>query len=195
VRIHDEVMLTVFAAFARTAAAWPGCAVLLCGLGQSLHAAVGRAVVGRLLPAYADRATALIAAGLLPAPYRFDERLRPGPPAVVDARHMVADACRVWELPLVVRDAELVVTELVSNAIRHGVGDVYLSVSRRRHFLHAAVHDANPALPRRREPDPDRESGRGLVILDAVTAGWGSTPADPGKIVWATIRLRDIPRS
>src|SRR5437870_1202084 len=71
VRVHDEIMLAVFAAFARTAAAWPGCAVLVCGPDQALTAAMGRTVAGCLLPAYADRTQALDAATLLPAPYRF----------------------------------------------------------------------------------------------------------------------------
>src|SRR5205823_9810939 len=95
VEVNDDVALTVFTAFARTAAAWPSCAVLLCGPAKALEATLHRTVAQHLLPAYPDRAEALQAAALLPASFRVDQRLCPRPSAVVDARQKIGRAsCR-----------------------------------------------------------------------------------------------------
>lgn len=49
------------------------------------------------------------------------------------------------------------------------------------------VWDANPEMPARQEPGPGDESGRGLMIIDAVSTRWGACQAHNGKIVWAQI--------
>jgi len=187
--VEDDVTLTVFLAFARTAAGWPGCPVLLCGAAGTLAEALDRMGIHRALPVYPDRATALVQARRLPAPGQYEHSLPDSPSASSVARRAVADACHAWQLPGLVEDAELVVTELVSNAVRHAPGDIHLLIVLRERFLHLSVRDCNPDPPRRRLPDVDSgEGGRGLLLLDAVAAGWGSIPAHGGKRVWATLR-------
>ncbi|MET7423284.1 ATP-binding protein [Dactylosporangium sp. NPDC005555] len=193
--VEDDVLLTVFAAFARTAVTWPGCAVLLAAPDTGLRAALHRVSISRLLPVYPDSPAAVLAAASLPAPHRFALSLPPGSEAVTAARRTVRDACATWELPHVVDDAELVASELVGNAVRYGGAPVALALVQGRYFLYLSVRDGNPYPPARRFPsqEPGAEisiGGRGLLLVEALAAGWGSRSAAPGKVVWATLRLR-----
>jgi len=191
VTVNDEVVLTLFAAVARTAAGWPGCPVLLCAPSPTVHRGLDRMGVARALPIYPDRATAMAAAGELPAPRRFGQRLPAKPIAAYLARDVVAAACRAWRLPHLADEAQLVVTELVSNAVRHAGGELELLIVVREHFLHVSVRDGSPEPPRRILPDEvDGQGGRGLLLVDAFTAGWGCSPMPDGKVVWATLHLR-----
>lgn len=189
VSVEDDVVLTVFSAFARGAADWPGCPVILCGPSPPLRAALDRMAVTMFAPVHPDLAAALVAAGARPAPLRYRQRLPASPAAAAVARQLVAAACRAWQLRALAEDAELVVSELVSNAVRHTAGEIELAIVLHEHFLHLAVHDSSADPPRMTSPDPDSgEGGRGLLLVDAVTAGWGSTPTAAGKHVWATLR-------
>lgn len=187
--VADDFALMVLTPFARSAAAWPACPVLLCGAG-ALAEGLNRMGINRVLPVYPDLAAALVAAAATPVPRRYGGRLLAEPRSAALARRVVRDACRAWKLPHLVDDAELVVTELVSNAVRHAGGDLELVVVLRGTVLHISLRDGSPDTPRRNLPDPDSgEGGRGLMLLDAVASGWGSTPDPPGKVVWATVRV------
>jgi anti-sigma regulatory factor (Ser/Thr protein kinase)/anti-anti-sigma regulatory factor len=187
--VTDDIALIVFTAFARSAAGWPGCPVLLCGGGSGVAADLDRMGVNRWVPVYPDRARALAAAATTPAPLRCSRRLWPEPSAARAARQTVAEACRAWRVPELVDDAQIIVTELVSNAVRHAVGEPELLVLMRERFLHVSVRDGSPYPPRRILPDLETGAGgRGLVLVDAVAASWGTILSPPGKVVWATIR-------
>ncbi|URM92161.1 ATP-binding protein [Streptomyces sp. MRC013] len=85
----------------------------------------------------------------------------------------------------------LVVAELAANAVLHGRvpgRDFALELSRDdgRGVVRVEVSDTHPALPVRGVPGADEEGGRGLVLLDALTAAWGVRDRlGPGKTVWA----------
>src|SRR5262249_21989746 len=107
------------------------------------------------------------------------------------ARHAVSAACLAWRVPYLVADAEAVVTELVSNGVRHagGGGPQPQGVLGGR-VLHGSGRGRNPERPRRPMPGPGIEQGGwGLMLVEAIAAGWGSTPTADGKVVWATLRL------
>jgi hypothetical protein len=144
-----DMPLTVFTAFARTAASWPGCPILLCAPDQPLRADLDRLAIDRALPIHPDRCSALDAARMLPPPRRYVQPLPAGTGACTLARRVVDAACREWRLPHVNENAALVVTELVSNALRHGGGDLELQVRLGRFFLHLAARDGSPHRPRR----------------------------------------------
>ena len=79
----------------------------------------------------------------------------------------------------------LLVTELVTNAIRHGAGAVTMRAETTLETLRVSVHDAGAATPFMCHPHPMAESGRGLVLVDALSSTWGVTPHDEdGKTVW-----------
>jgi anti-sigma regulatory factor (Ser/Thr protein kinase) len=99
--------------------------------------------------------------------------------------------------------AQIVTTELVANALRHAGTRMELTVTLRQRCLHLSVRDGNGSAPRLREAgceiEDEAESeiaagGRGLRIVEALAAGWGSTPTRNGKVVWATLRLSPTAR-
>lgn len=91
-------------------------------------------------------------------------------------------------------DALLLVTELVSNAVRHGHSGIVLRVRAAPPGIGVAVADAGTSLPPRPGeiglPGADAVTGRGLAIVDAVASEWGVTAHDPapGKTVWFELR-------
>ncbi|MFI9649160.1 ATP-binding protein [Streptomyces sp. NPDC052040] len=119
------------------------------------------------------------------------------PAAVTAARHAAMDAIASWDAglsPSVVHTAEVVISELVTNAVRHaGTGPVSLTMQVVGPFLRIEVYDTSPRLPRPDIPDADSESGRGLLLVAALTDRHGAEPTANGKRCWAEIDLRPNP--
>ncbi|MDQ6848573.1 MAG: ATP-binding protein [Actinomycetota bacterium] len=106
------------------------------------------------------------------------------------ARAWVAE--QTADLPRdVVDNALLVVSELVTNAVRHGRADVVLTLETLAGGIRISVSDASDRMPvaPSASPDPDLPDGRGLLIVAATAADWGVRPnhAGPGKTVWADL--------
>jgi anti-sigma regulatory factor (Ser/Thr protein kinase) len=79
--------------------------------------------------------------------------------------------------------AQLVVTELVTNALLHGRGQIRLDVEVRREIVRGQVLDAGGGFSYHgREAGPEAVSGRGLQIVDALSAAWGIAP--DRSLVW-----------
>ncbi|MGJ5899402.1 ATP-binding protein [Streptomyces niveiscabiei] len=121
------------------------------------------------------------------------------PETIGEARLLARVVLGTWRLSdHVVEDAVLLLSELVTNAVLHGDGPkIRITVDRPRpHRVLLAVRDRAPdRVPQRRTPGPHDESGRGLVLLDELTAGWGwdrwGTARKPlGKRVWAELDAR-----
>ncbi|MCL2423615.1 MAG: serine/threonine-protein phosphatase, partial [Micrococcales bacterium] len=87
------------------------------------------------------------------------------PSALRIARHAVRSACTEWNLPRA-RSAELVVSELVANAVNHGWGDVTLQLADVGEALRIEVSDGNPAPPVATDGHPDRIGGFGIKIVE-----------------------------
>ncbi|WP_327713237.1 ATP-binding protein (plasmid) [Streptomyces sp. NBC_00464] len=100
-------------------------------------------------------------------------------------RRIIATSLRAWRHPRLVETAELLVSELVTNAFQHGRGDIrvrlYFSVS---HFV-IEVRDGNPAAPELRNTALDDEDGRGLHLVDALSDAWGTS--DDGTSTWCSL--------
>ncbi|WP_030682353.1 ATP-binding protein [Streptomyces sp. NRRL B-1347] len=114
--------------------------------------------------------------------------------SVTTARHRVVRVIHGWEPKLepdVVHTAELVLSELLTNAVRH-TGTARVSVSARllETALHIEVHDSSRALPRPSTPSTTSEDGRGLLLVAALAARFGAEPTLTGKRVWAEVALR-----
>lgn len=92
--------------------------------------------------------------------------------------------------PEVVEDAQIIVSELVTNAIVHGSGEASLLIEVDEKRLHVEVVDADPTVEF--EPltvEPSSEHGRGLAIVNALASSWGIEPRLVGKAVWFDLNL------
>ncbi|GAA0603384.1 ATP-binding protein [Streptomyces crystallinus] len=102
-------------------------------------------------------------------------------------RRIVRTHLDFWAMSDLVDAVELAVTELLANVVRH-VPDRYceLSLHRRPYGIRVEVSDRSPQLPLPLNATEEDESGRGLVLLDAVVDKWGVTPGlvTEGKTVW-----------
>jgi anti-sigma regulatory factor (Ser/Thr protein kinase) len=110
-----------------------------------------------------------------------------GPQGPAQARRAVADCATRLGFGEVVDDLLLVVSELVTNAVRHGAPPVRLEVLADADVVHVAVGDGAPALPRGRDADDQAEGGRGMVLVEMLTREHGVDPQPPGKTVWASV--------
>lgn len=93
-------------------------------------------------------------------------------------REQVAEACS---------DVELIVSELVTNAVMHGAGPIELVVRAEPGVVRVEVCDGSaqqPVMPTEQTRRPG--GGRGLSIVAALTSNWGWHLNPPGKCVWAT---------
>jgi PAS domain S-box-containing protein len=111
----------------------------------------------------------------------------PGEPASIGrARHAVLRTARTWDLAGV-GHAELVVSELVANAVLHGWGQVQLRLYDTGDGLRIEVEDSNPTPPVTTDGHPGRIGGFGMQIVERL-ADWGWRPSSNGKLVWAKVR-------
>lgn len=111
----------------------------------------------------------------------------PGEPASIGrARHAVLRTARAWDLAGV-GHAELVVSELVANAVLHGWGQVSLRLFDTGDGLRIEVEDSNPTPPVTTDGHPGRIGGFGMQIVERL-ADWGWRPSRGGKLVWAKVR-------
>jgi anti-sigma regulatory factor (Ser/Thr protein kinase) len=101
------------------------------------------------------------------------------------ARRFVGAALRRWGAgPDAVESAQLLVSELVTNAVVHAGSAVRLTVILRDSRIRVEVTDHDDALPRMRPLEMDSPGGRGLGIVDGLADAWGSDSRRDGKAVW-----------
>lgn len=110
--------------------------------------------------------------------------LRPGAGVVTQAREAATTFCATRTDAETAAIVSLLVTELVANAERHGGGALDLDLSCKRGYVHVGVRDASAIPPVLVPPDPSRENGRGVGLVDSLASLWGCEAAPPGKWVW-----------
>ncbi|MEU6347318.1 SpoIIE family protein phosphatase [Streptomyces sp. NPDC046977] len=106
------------------------------------------------------------------------------PAHVAETRQATAELLRAWGMEDAVHVTELVVSELVTNAIRHGSPPVQLRVIRDRSLI-CEVSDGSNTAPHLRRARSDDEGGRGLLLVAQLTQAWGTRQAATGKTIWA----------
>ena len=126
------------------------------------------------------------------------------PTAVPCARLHTRQVLWEWQLSELADTAELIVSELVTNAVHASAG---LTGSRRsgrwvpgvpavrlwlfsdRRCVLIQVWDGNDKLPAPQHAEPDAETGRGLLLVESLSAEWGSYPPErsSGKVIWSTV--------
>ncbi|WP_086770935.1 SpoIIE family protein phosphatase [Streptomyces bobili] len=111
------------------------------------------------------------------------------PAAVADARRLAGRCLERWGTPVDRFTVELVVSELVTNAIRYGAPPIALRLVRQPHLLTCEVEDASMTAPYLRHARESDEGGRGLYICASLTDSWGTRYTASGKTVWAAVDL------
>lgn len=108
------------------------------------------------------------------------------------ARELLRKALGEWGLSAIHEDAELVVTELVTNAVIHGGSTFRLQLSRTAAALRIEVVDDGAGTPEPRPQDDEAEGGRGIMLVDAMSSSWGVEDVPQGKLVWAEIAIPQV---
>lgn len=135
----------------------------------------------------------------VPAPRHIDRgdelELWPFPSAVPCARSHAAAVLTEWGLAALVDDATLIVSELITNAVAAAssmvdTAPVLLRLFVVRGWLVVEAWDSHPSFPEPRLPDADEDSGRGLLIVSALSEACGTDlSADQRKVVWARVKI------
>ena len=160
------------------------------GIGEELLARLGEAPeddVAVVVVRVPDPSAAPSGNG---APRRRRWSLPSEPASIGRARHAVLRTCAAWGIPGA-QSAELVVSELVANAVMHGWGHVVLRLFDTGEGLRIEVEDANPAPPVTTDGHPGRVGGFGMRIVERL-GDWGWRPSGEGKLVWARVRPVDF---
>jgi anti-sigma regulatory factor (Ser/Thr protein kinase) len=134
---------------------------------------------------------------LVPGPYTSATFvLPPTPSSVHSARSFTVGALTGWGLSELIENMELVVSELATNALRHGLRltgsprdcPVHMSLVRQGPLVTCAFTDPGSSVPVLRYPGPLDTGGLGLHIVESLSHRWGwSALAPQGKIVWAVL--------
>jgi anti-anti-sigma factor len=193
--ITDDIGLTVLASVAQQSDHWPGTRFAVIGASVDVAAAIDRMGVTRYMKICTDREAALRELGQWPVPPTARHRIAPDRDAPGLARAAVHEFCVANGLG---DDdaAQLVASELVTNAVVHAGTSIDLTLRLVPPLLHIAVRDGGEGQARIAGiVDESSESGRGLLLVDAMTSAWGTLVPDVGKIVWATVRVRPASHS
>jgi anti-sigma regulatory factor (Ser/Thr protein kinase) len=154
--------------------------------------------------------TALLAAGRVDAADEalargkiWDEvacSLRGRPESVRLARNFARETLAAWGLSELCDDVTWVISELVTNALNHGLPHssrarwarpIRLCLTMQLAHVLCMVSDPGAGAPVLREPDYLRECGRGLQVVESCSERWGWNPLDGGgKVIWAAFRVR-----
>ncbi|SEC33378.1 ATP-binding protein [Streptomyces melanosporofaciens] len=113
------------------------------------------------------------------------------PPQLADLRRAVKAELVGWGMSALTEEAQLITTELASNVIKHvGQGTAAtLVLDAGTDQLRLELHDNSHKEPQSFHPTCEEESGRGLQLLAALSAAWGTTRTVAGKAVWCELPL------
>lgn len=116
--------------------------------------------------------------------------------AVPKARAFVGRTLADWHVSERTDDVLLCVSELATNAVRHGVqrGEHFLvKLTAADGCLRVEVHDTNRRRPRVQQPSTQDTTGRGLLLVEALADAWGVEPHPPrGKVVWSEFKIETV---
>lgn len=109
------------------------------------------------------------------------------PASVSEGRRFLRAALQTWTLAELSDTVCLLASELLSNSVRHASGPLRLRLRQAGDEISVEVSDGSPVPPQARPPAADKESGRGLMLVDALAAAWGTVPTAEGKAVWFSL--------
>ncbi|AXG80039.1 ATP-binding SpoIIE family protein phosphatase [Streptomyces paludis] len=148
-------------------------------------------VLDVLGPGDRDDDIALLAArfdGIAPSDVAYWS-LDPEDAAPGRARRLARRALALWDLEELSDSVELLISEVVTNAVRYAERPVTLRLLR-TDVLRCEVGDDSPQLPRQRRARDTDENGRGLFLVNRLARRWGATRLSSGKVVWFELTTR-----
>ncbi|MDL5205533.1 SpoIIE family protein phosphatase [Streptomyces sp. ALI-76-A] len=166
------------------------CEALAAGTG-SLDETCDRVLHSLLPPGGAPDDVALLLARTLglPASQVTTWDIPADPALVSPIRKQVVAQLALWSLSEAAFTVELVVSELVTNAIRYGAHPIRLRLIHDAATLICEVSDTNHTAPHLRRAKTWDEGGRGLLLVAQLTQRWGSRHTAEGKTIWAEVTL------
>jgi len=186
------------------------------GTPMTAHAGTPMTAQRAAVPAETDvfraRQSACLVSGAVPWQARQHGRpaqpeafraLEPRPESVRAAREFTCATLAGWGMAALCDDAELVISELVTNALRHALGGragnalggragdaavIRLRLLAQAPYLMCMVSDPSREIPVPQEPGPEAVAGRGLQVIESCSSRWGwHLLDDGGKVVWALL--------
>ncbi|WTJ90702.1 ATP-binding protein [Streptomyces sp. NBC_01537] len=146
-------------------------------------------------PVAAAAADDMTSLDLLGDPSLEEVRLCSRPESAGVARRLSGSVLRSWALPQKTEVVELLVSELVGNAVRHtGARTFGLRMLRRRGWIRVEVRDPSRALPCLMPVRDLDISGRGLFLIDKLADRWGVDLLPRGKTTWFELRVQERER-
>jgi anti-sigma regulatory factor (Ser/Thr protein kinase) len=118
-------------------------------------------------------------------------RLPPHPASVGRARRFVAEQLATLGLDDPLGDAELVTSELVTNAVIHARTDITVAVLTDPEGARVTVADGSQVMPGPRLATAASRDGRGLTLVDHFAPAWGVERTATGKVVWFLVRREE----
>lgn len=166
---------------AQRAPAWPQASLVVATSDPELVSGLTSAVVSE------DRQAAVRRLDDRAGSTREQVELSHGLEGPAQARAVVAELSERLGFQDVRDDVTLVVSEMVTNAVRHASPPVALEIQAEGGRVHIAVRDGSPDAPQPRAAPTDAEGGRGLLLVDLLCEDHGVQADPPGKTVWATL--------
>ncbi len=123
--------------------------------------------------------------------YKADLRLPAETAAVASARRFTESWLAQWKLSHLTDTMNLLVTELVTNAVVHGGTQADLKLLFDSGRLRVEVRDGNSATPKVKNYSTTATTGRGMQIVDALADRWGTKNEGPGKVVWLECKVQE----
>ena len=110
--------------------------------------------------------------------------------AAAFTRELIRTTLTQWGLSSAIDDVELVASELVANALRHGAAPVTFTLGATGDHVVVSVEDADATrLPAPRTAADSDTGGRGMQMIDTISRRWGCTTTDSSKTVWAELLI------
>jgi hypothetical protein len=186
--VADHRLLDEIAALGRHVRHWPATAIAVACPDEITRTGLRHRADGHELPIAPSvpQAWAEIMRGQVPTDATL--RLPPHPTAGRVARGFLTRTFLDWRTKSAIGTGCLIISELVTNAVRHSTTDIEVTVGKHERLLRIAVHDHTRSLPQTLDPDPTRTGGRGIAVVKALSRHFGVlATADPGKVVWAVL--------
>jgi anti-sigma regulatory factor (Ser/Thr protein kinase) len=188
-RCRQSALVSVFPTALALAGGWPAARLVMFGATDQLRPLLANAGTPKSVPLAEDRPAARALLEQQPAHLRrhCDLTSHPGAPAV--ARLFVRQTCALWSLPQILEQlAELVSSELVTNAVQHADSGSRVTLTYTGSMLRVSLRDYRPTpAPWSRPINIHAPRGRGLHLVTAAVHSWGTTPHPDGTTMWVNL--------